>query len=71
MSRIYRLRYADDDDQEGANRQTQSLAGLAVVLALVIVCLYLVHLLHAKSVLEDCLMSGRTNCDAMVIRGHK
>ena len=48
------------DEQEG--RVTSSLAGLAFVLALVIVGLLLVRVLKKQSELEDCLMSGRTNC---------
>jgi len=48
------------NEQEG--RVTSSLAGLAFVLLLVVVGLYLVHVLKKQSDLEDCLMSGRTNC---------
>ena len=62
MPRIGRF-FVGDDDQEGANRQTASLAGLAVALLLVVVGLFLVRQLHEKSMIEDCLMSGRTNCD--------
>ncbi len=47
-------------EQEG--RVTASLAGLAFVLVLVIVGLFLVRVLKKQSELEDCLMSGRTNC---------
>jgi hypothetical protein len=47
-------------EQEG--RVTSSLAGLAFVLVLVIVGLFLVRVLKQQSELEDCLMSGRTNC---------
>jgi hypothetical protein len=54
------------DDVEAANRQTASLAGVAVTLLLLVVGLFLVHELHAKAVIEDCLMSGRRNCDAMI-----
>ncbi len=46
--------------QEG--RVTSSLAGLAFVLALVVICFFLVKVLQKQSQLEDCLMSGRTNC---------
>lgn len=53
-------------DLEAANRQTASLAGAAVTLALLVVGLFLVHVLHEKVMVEDCLMSGRGNCDAMV-----
>jgi hypothetical protein len=47
-------------EQDG--RVTSSLAGLAFVLVLVIVGLLLVRVLKKQSELEDCLMSGRTNC---------
>lgn len=51
-----------EDDEAGANRQTLSLAGLAVSLFLVVVSLGLINVLHKKAVMEDCLLSGRTNC---------
>ncbi len=66
MPRIARLLFVDDD-QEGADRQTASLAGLAVTLLLVVVGLFLVRTLHAKCVVEDCLLAGRSNCDALLI----
>ena len=59
------VRY-DDDEQAEANRITSSLAGLALALLLVVVGLYLVQNLSSKARLEDCLMSGRNNCDALV-----
>jgi hypothetical protein len=49
-----------------ANRQTVALAGLAALLALVVVSLFLVKTLHRQSALEDCVISGRTNCDVMI-----
>ena len=55
-----------DAEQEAANRQTASLGGVAVTLLLLVVGLFLVHELHAKAVIEDCLMSGRLNCDLLV-----
>jgi uncharacterized membrane protein len=65
MPRIGRF-LAGDDDQDGANRQTASLAGMAVALLLVVVGLFLIRQLHQKSMVEDCLMSGRTNCDKVL-----
>ena len=56
----------DQDDDEAANRQTASLGGVAITLLLLVVGLFLVHELHAKVAVEDCLMAGRTNCDLMV-----
>lgn len=51
------------EDQEAANRQTASLAGIAITLLLLVLGLFLIRELHAKSAIEDCLMAGRGNCD--------
>ena len=51
-----------EDEQVGANRQTTSLAALAVVLALVIVSLLLVRELRSQAAIQDCLMSGSLTC---------
>jgi hypothetical protein len=48
-----------DDDRR---RMRSNLAALIFAGLLVIVGLYLVRVLAEKSRLEDCLMSGRTNC---------
>ena len=56
----------EDDEQAEANRVTGSLAGLAFALLLVVVGLYLVQNLASKARLEDCLLSGRIDCDALV-----
>ena len=56
-------------DDAAANRQTASLGGVAITLLLLVLGLFLVRELHAKGVVEDCLMSGRTNCDWLV-QGH-
>lgn len=55
-------RWFIDEDEEAADRQTASLAGVAVTLLLLVVGLFLVRELHAKSALEDCLMAGRLHC---------
>lgn len=65
MPRIAQLLLVDDD-QEGADRQTASLAGLAVALLLVVIGLFLVRELAAKAAVEDCLLAGRINCDVLV-----
>jgi hypothetical protein len=57
------------DDDEAANRQTASLGGVAITLLLLVVGLFLVHELHAKAAVEDCLMAGRINCD-LPVQGH-
>ena len=57
-----------DDQQAEDNRVTRSLAGLATTLMLVVVGLFLIQHLASKAKLEDCLLSGRINCDAMLPR---
>ena len=56
------MAFGDESADEQEGRVTSSLAGLAFVLVLVIVGLLLVRVLKKQSELEDCLMSGRTNC---------
>jgi hypothetical protein len=55
-------RRPDDDDDDDDNRRTRSLAGIAVILFLAVACLLLVRELRSASNLQDCVMSGRTNC---------
>ena len=50
------------DEEAEANRQTASLAGLALALFLVVLGLFLVQSLHDKARLEDCLLAGRRDC---------
>ena len=52
-------------DDEERNRQTRSLAALALVLALAVGALYLVQHLRREGEIEDCLLAGRRNCDAL------
>jgi hypothetical protein len=61
-----------DDDADGkiADRQTSGLVGIAVVLLLLIGGLFLVQQLRAAAMLQDCLMSGRRNCDVVVNAPH-
>lgn len=53
-----------EDPDAAANRQTASLAALAVILALVVGGLYLVQTLRNAADLQDCLMSGQRFCFA-------
>ena len=48
------------------DRLTASMGGLAMALALVVVGWFLIQQLRDKARIEDCLMSGRFNCDAVV-----
>lgn len=51
-----------DDDRESDDRRTAALMGLAIVLSLAIAGIVLIRDLGKEAKLEDCLMSGRTNC---------
>jgi hypothetical protein len=55
----------DDEDNEDDDRRTRSLAGLAAILLLAVIALYLIDRLRVASELQDCVMSGRTNCAAI------
>jgi len=66
MAHVQRLGYSRDDEQEEADRQSVSLAGLAVVLALVVVGVYVIHQLETKCAIEDCLLADHANCDIIL-----
>ncbi|HVC59764.1 MAG TPA: hypothetical protein VND19_05280 [Acetobacteraceae bacterium] len=54
---------SDPDDDEGrTDRRPAALMGLIVILALAILAVVLVRELGTQSKVQDCLMSGRTNC---------
>jgi hypothetical protein len=50
-----------DDGPEPDSRRP-AVIGLVVVLALVVIAYFLVNALRKNANLEDCLMSGRSNC---------
>ena len=63
MATMQQVRGSASEDQEAAaDRQTASLAALAVTLLLVVVGLVLVQQLRAAASFEDCVMSGRSAC---------
>lgn len=51
---------ADPDSQDGSRRR--ALVALAIVVFLFVIGWVLAHELYADAKLEDCLLSGRTNC---------
>jgi hypothetical protein len=53
---------SEDGEDEADQRRSAALIGLIIILALAIAGVWLVRELREKSQLEDCLMSGRTNC---------
>jgi len=57
---------SEEEAQEEANRQTASLAGVAITLLLLVLGVFLVHELHANAEVEDCLLAGRSNCDILL-----
>ena len=54
--------------QQESDRQTKALAGLALILALALLALIVVQRLRAEGQIEDCLLSGRSNCDVLIDR---
>ena len=52
------------DPEQGGNRRA-AIAGLAIAVVLLALGLWLAHELTASSKMQDCLMSGRTNCNVI------
>jgi hypothetical protein len=53
-----------ENSEPEANR-TPAMAGLAIAVVLLVVGLWLARELTAASKMQDCLMSGRTNCNVI------
>ena len=49
-------------EPEPAGNRRGAIAGLAIAVVLLVVGLWLARELTASSKMQDCLMSGRTNC---------
>jgi hypothetical protein len=56
------MNHRSEDGEDADQRRSAALIGLIIILALAIAGVWLVRELREKSQLEDCLMSGRTNC---------
>jgi hypothetical protein len=52
-------------DSESEGNRTPAMAGLAIAVVLLVVGLWLARELTAASKMQDCLMSGRTNCNVI------
>jgi hypothetical protein len=55
----------NDREPEQDGSQRRALAGLAIAVVLLVAGLWLAHQLTAASKMQDCLMSGRTNCNVI------
>jgi hypothetical protein len=60
----------DDAEDESAQRRTGGLAGIVVVLLLLVGGLFLIQQLHMAAALQDCVLSGRSDCDVQVTGPH-
>jgi len=58
------------DDHDGDNR-SGALIGLAVVAVIFVVGWFVAHALYASGKMQDCLMSGRTNCAPIETPPHR
>ena len=53
------------EDTDSQASRTPALLGLAIAVVLLVVGLWLARELTAASKMQDCLMSGRTNCNVI------
>jgi hypothetical protein len=52
-------------EPEQQENRGPAMAGLLIAVVLLVVGLWLAHELTAASKMQDCLMSGRTNCNVI------
>ena len=52
-------------EPEGGDNRRGAIAGLIIAVVLLAVGVWLAHDLTAASKMQDCLMSGRTNCNVI------
>jgi hypothetical protein len=66
--RLYDHRPWPDEQAQNRveDRQTASLAGVVIILVVLVLGLFLVQQLGTATKIEDCLLAGRRNCDALV-----
>jgi hypothetical protein len=53
------------NEPEPKENRRPAIAGLVIAVALLVVGLWLAHELTAASKMQNCLMSGRTNCNVI------
>ncbi len=64
MSEKTQPRSPDPDDDDGSSNRG-ALIGLAVIVVLGLIGWFVVRGLQHKSALEDCMMSGRHDCEQL------
>lgn len=52
----------DESDEEPGGPPTRALLGLLVIVLLVLAAFWLTRELRTSASMQDCLVSGRTNC---------
>ena len=55
----------DNPERDGSGSRAPAIAGLLIAVVLLVAGLWLAHQLTAASKMQDCLMSGRTNCNVI------
>ncbi|MBV9551335.1 MAG: hypothetical protein JO032_00955 [Alphaproteobacteria bacterium] len=61
----------EPDHRDDGNNRRGALIGLAIAALLVVAGIYLVNALRNQGKMEDCLMSGRSNCAPLDLPTHK
>lgn len=56
---------APQNDPEPGGSRRGAVAGLVIVVVLLVVGLWLARELRSASRIQDCVMSGRSNCEAI------
>jgi hypothetical protein len=54
-----------EQPDDGSGSRAPAVAGLLIAAVLLIVGIWLAHELTSASKMQDCLMSGRTNCNVI------
>ena len=61
---------ADQEDPEQGGNPNAAMAGLAIAVVLLAIGVWLAHELTSASRMQDCLMSGRRNCNPIEAPDH-
>ncbi|HXP06649.1 MAG TPA: hypothetical protein VN808_21220 [Stellaceae bacterium] len=59
------------DDDDGGDSRRGALIGLVITALIVVAGYFLMNALRNEGKVEDCLMSGRSNCAPLDIPTHK